>query len=661
MPKLTIDIEARLATFQDSLDQVKRSTDGLVGNIERRFQGLTTVFGALGAAISAVGLTQFVRNAIDAADELDDVAQKSGIAVESLSALGYAAKIEGISVEAFGGSITKLNVNLQAAAQGSKETQQAFAAVGIAAGELNSIRPDEAFRRIAEAFAGIRDGSEKSALAVRLFGKSGADLIPLLNQGAAGLARSADEARRFGLIVSAETAAAAATFNDNLTKLRASAEGLGTTIGNIVLPTLTRFTEELLAGQRIAGSFIGALSFGFTNPFRDATKNVAALRKEYEDLQRARERYVKSNADTSAIDAALKAIDKQIQFARLQSEGFRQPDDRGAARSRSGAAGRALALRNAPAGAEVTQSVPADASDPFGAGSERMGRRWAQAQFDQFAELSRRAKDYQAELLRTFEQGNETDAKAVQDFADKVRGLLAGTKSGQTAAVTADLGVLNDALILGKINADQYEEAFKLIEDRFARINGVSSDVAKTVSEDWRSAFKDLEFAVQGWGRGFTEEILNMVKTGQLNFSKLVDSILSDLARLVIQRTITKPIFDAIGGALGQGFGSLFGGSPAASSGGGTGGNFVPYGGARAGGGPVLGGAAYLIGERGPELMVPRSAGTIIPNGAFGGRVTQVFNIAPGVDAGTIYRAAQMGASMAKSDIARGMRIGEMG
>jgi hypothetical protein len=80
----------------------------------------------------------------------------------------------------------------------------------------------------------------------------------------------------------------------------------------------------------------------------------------------------------------------------------------------------------------------------------------------------------------------------------------------------------------------------------------------------------------------------------------------------------------------------------------------------RAAGGPVNAGQAYMVGERGPELFIPPTAGMISPN-AGGRSITQVFNISPGVDAGTIYRAAQMGASMAKSDIARGMRIGEMG
>ena len=162
---------------------------------------------------------------------------------------------------------------------------------------------------------------------------------------------------------------------------------------------------------------------------------------------------------------------------------------------------------------------------------------------------------------------------------------------------------------------------------------------------------------MQGWGRNFTNTLADALETGKLNFSDLVRSVLRDLVRLQIQQSITRPLFNALSGAVGNI--NLFGGG-AAAGGGGTGGNFVPYGGGRATGGGVTAGTAYTVGERGPELFIPQTSGTISPNNARG-NVTQVFNIAPGVDAGVIYRAAQMGASMAKSDIARGMRIGEMG
>jgi len=233
MAKANIEITAVDNTRQ-AFESAKRNLAGL----ENSANLVRSTLAGIGASLSAGAFVGFVKNSIDAADALDDVAQKSGVAVESLSALGYAAKIEGINVEDLGGALVKLNVSLQAAANGSTEMRDAFTAIGVSVADLQSIRPDEAFLRIAESFQSMDDGAEKSARAVRLFGRAGADLIPLLNQGRDGLAAMGDEARRMGLIISSETAAASARFNDDLTKLSASAGAFGIEIANIVLPSL---------------------------------------------------------------------------------------------------------------------------------------------------------------------------------------------------------------------------------------------------------------------------------------------------------------------------------------------------------------------------------------------------------------------------------------
>jgi hypothetical protein len=660
MPTLSIDIQAKLATFQDSLGRVERQVGGLAGKLDSAFSGLTSTLGALAGAAGVAALTRFVQQGIDAADALDDVAQKSGIAVESLSALGYAAKIEGINVEAFGGSITKLNVNLQAAAQGSKEMQLAFAAVGISASEINNIRPDEAFRRIAEAFANLSDGSEKSALAVRLFGKSGADLIPLLNGGAAGLSRAAEEARRFGLIVSSETAAAAGQFNDNLARLKLSAEGLGVVIGTAVLPSLTKFTEELLAGVRIFDGFASAIyNIGFgIDPFKSLGDNLRATRQELDALYKSlRNTPVGDNRTRAFIEGRIDTFEKRLEFLKLQ--------ERQAIAERGGGGLDARDLRlqasgrpsSSLGGGGVTDSaaaVQAEVAD----GAERGAKLFVQIYLDQFNVLRQQAKEVQTGLMEIFEAGNRTDAAEIERQASALEALLSGTRSGQEASAIRDIETLNNALIVGKLSADQYEEAYALIEARLNSIRGISTETFEQLSNDGTQALRDLQFAVEGWGRNFTNTLTDALETGKVNFAELVRSILRDLVRLQVQQSITRPLFNALSGALGN-F-NLFGGSAATRVGGGTGGNFVPYGGGRATGGGVTAGVAYTVGERGPELFIPRANGTVMPNGS-GGGITQVFNIAPGVDQGAVYRAAAMGASMAKSDIARSMRIGEIG
>ena len=633
-----------------AFDSVKRN----LGDVERVAGSLSSTLAGLGAGLSAGALIGFVRSSIDAADNLGKLSQKVGVTVESLSELQYAGKLADVSTEQLGDGLRKLSVNLTEAANGSKEMRAAFGAVGISAAELVSLKPDQALARIAEAFANTEDGASKTALAVKLFGRSGSELIPLLNAGAAGLRTAADEARRFGLIVSSDSARAAETFNDNLTRMTASAQALGVQLANVLLPSLTRFTDELLEGQRIFGSFGSAfLNIGIgIDPFKGLGDNLKKYRSEVERLTALLANPdIKGTKLAANLQAGLDTAQKRLEFLKYQQ---RQQIATGGDGNTDARDRRLQAGERRAQNFRLPDSPVASSSGGGGGmrdGTDRIAALGAQMYLDQWADLAKQAKQIQEDLLTQFEEGNEAAARATKEQVDTLERILSGTKSGQERATFKDLEALNDALIVGRINAEEYEEAYGTIQERLNEIRGVARETAADLSDGGTKALRDLQFAVEGWGRNFTNTLAETFETGKLQFSELIQSILGDLVRLQIQRSITKPLFDALSGALGSV--NLFGGkaSPAGS----------PFASPtpRANGGPVSPSSLYMVGERGPELFIPNTAGTIIPNGgASGMRVTQVFNIAPGVDAGTIYRAASLGASMARSSIARDMRVG---
>lgn len=288
-------------------------------------------------------------------------------------------------------------------------------------------------------------------------------------------------------------------------------------------------------------------------------------------------------------------------------------------------------------------------------GQDRVARMGVQMYFDQFKDLQAQAKvildeakktrlEIEQEIIRGIGVGPELAAKQQREFEDKAAKLIAETRSGREQAligVGGDLDSLNEALIRGPgaggINAQQYEEGFALIQDRLNEVRGISKDTFQAVGADGREAFRMLEFAVQGWGRQFTDQLVDMVKTGQFQFSTLVDSILTDLARLAIQQTITQPIFNALAAGLSSGFGGVFG-SPSSStptSGIGFGaGQGLTLGGPRADGGRVMPGMIYPINERGMEFFAPSVPGTVIPaNGFAGGAAPVTMNLTVNVDA----------------------------
>jgi hypothetical protein len=256
---------AALKPLLDQLDAAKAKTqaaksanDELAGS----FRNLNGVLAGFGAALSVGGVSTFVKQAIDAADATSKLAQKSGVAVESLRELNYAASLSDVSTEDLATGLRKLSQNMTEAARGSKEQSAAFEAVGVNVKRLDgSLKgADEVLKELASRFASFEDGPAKAALAIELFGKQGAELIPLLNGGAAGLQDMADEARKLGVVFNADLAKSAEQFNDNLTRIRASSEGAAIVIAGQLLPTFNFLTEEFLKSKDGSNSF--AKAFG---------------------------------------------------------------------------------------------------------------------------------------------------------------------------------------------------------------------------------------------------------------------------------------------------------------------------------------------------------------------------------------------------------------
>jgi hypothetical protein len=98
---------------------------------------------------------------------------------------------------------------------------------------------------VADRFKAMPNGAEKSRAAVELFGKAGVSLIPMLNNGKQGLADLTAEAEKLGLVLSGETAASAELINDNITRLKKTADGLGRQLLTALAPALSILTTEM--------------------------------------------------------------------------------------------------------------------------------------------------------------------------------------------------------------------------------------------------------------------------------------------------------------------------------------------------------------------------------------------------------------------------------
>lgn len=228
------------------IDEYSRGFKRAHGEMELLKAGAAAMASALVAAAttSAAGLMALTIQAVRAAEEMGKTAQKAGVSTEFLSALSHAAKLSDVSMEA-------LTVGLRNLAKHLAET-------GRGGDSLES-----ELLTLADRFADMPDGAEKTALAVAKFGKAGSDLIPLLNAGATGIREMMAEAERLGLVISTGTAAQAEAFNDALTRVNSGLHGLGNRIATGVMPLLKELADGLQVGTDHFGSMAnGAEAWG---------------------------------------------------------------------------------------------------------------------------------------------------------------------------------------------------------------------------------------------------------------------------------------------------------------------------------------------------------------------------------------------------------------
>jgi hypothetical protein len=142
---------------------------------------------------------------------------------------------------------------------------------------------------------------------------------------------------------------------------------------------------------------------------------------------------------------------------------------------------------------------------------------------------------------------------------------------------------------------------------------------------------QDLERVQSTIEDGLSESLANLFIEGKAGFRELGQVILRELVTALIRAQIVTPILDAVGLGAGAGAGGLLGSA---------------FGGYRASGGAVEAGRAYIVGEKRPELFVPRSAGTIRPDASSamrGMRGGDTYHIdARGADSAAIARLEQM-------------------
>lgn len=234
-----------------SLDGVAGVTGGLgvvgdkLSDLDSRTMKVGAAFKSFAASmvagLSVASIGAFIKSGIDAADAANELSIKTGIATKDLAGLQLAFKQGGVSSDELGGALGRMSKQMVAG-------NDAFDKLGVKTQNIDGSMRDvkDVLYDTADAFAGMKDGAGKSALAMEVFGKTGADLIPTLNEGSQGLRDMADMADKLGLSIDDNTGKAADRFNDQVELLGMGLKGLSTQVAAQLLPTLTSLSASFL-------------------------------------------------------------------------------------------------------------------------------------------------------------------------------------------------------------------------------------------------------------------------------------------------------------------------------------------------------------------------------------------------------------------------------
>lgn len=229
------DIAARTAAFESSITRVERRLKDLA-SIAKKATALT------GGALGVSALTRYVAGVIEYGDALGKVADKAGIAGGAMSELAYAARQNDIQLDALSTGLKKMQVELAGGGQAMK-------ALGIDVARLRQLSPDQQFEILAEAISRMKDPADRTAAAVKLFGKAGADLLPLLTQGASGVRALREESKRLGAAMTTEDVKRLQDADDSLKRVKEAAAGFGRTLVTLTAPALAGFFDVLRRGM----------------------------------------------------------------------------------------------------------------------------------------------------------------------------------------------------------------------------------------------------------------------------------------------------------------------------------------------------------------------------------------------------------------------------
>jgi len=217
----------------------------------KRLQAFGASVRAMGLRVAAAG-TAMLAPLLGAAklfastgDQLDKMRARTGFSAEALSELGFAAEQGGASIDQLDRSLAAMARFSVMVERGLKTSTDLLDMLGVSAEQFKQASPEERFKLLAEAISKIEDPTLRAGIALNVFGRSGRELLPMLEGGRASIEALQEEARRLGITMTDEDATSAAELTDAMNRLRRQLKAIVVQIGAALAPVLTEMQKRI--------------------------------------------------------------------------------------------------------------------------------------------------------------------------------------------------------------------------------------------------------------------------------------------------------------------------------------------------------------------------------------------------------------------------------
>lgn len=546
-----------------AVDQTQSAVASATKNIRSLSDVIASIpgFGGLAASIAAfasgAAIKTLVADTVSLAASIDDLSEKTGASVETLSGLSRLARISGTDFSVIEQGLIRLDKALAGSDDESKGAAHALSEIGLSIKKLREQDPAQSLKEIADALSGYRDGAGKTALAMDVFGKSGAGLLPILKD-------LAEEERNVGKLT-ADQAAAAEELEKSWRRVNAAGGAWGKELVIGLIPQLASLLDLVIDVKDhvslLAGKFAQAVNAG---------RNLAAVGWEIlsggfrkEGWSNVRPLYEQALSESQAIDAALvDSVGKAANRPRVRDKidailaggGNALPRLNYTSRAQGDKSGGRAGAGLADRGASAVQDYDAILTERVARAIEQTDVIKAQELADTLAKLDQiAAAGLDPALVQAVRDDLTGAAKAAAEEVKRLNDLLAATPSAKLESARADMLLLASALEAEKISEEQYLEAVTerlgLQAEKLKETVGELDQFAIQAARNMQTAFADFLFdpfkdGTQGMLKGFGDALRRMI----------ANAVAADLGRRLFGDFGTT---GAIGGLAGGLFSSI--------------------------------------------------------------------------------------------------------